>query len=177
MGSVGTRCLVMLLVDHHDKPLFLQLKEARRSVISQYFKSPAFKHEGARVVQGQRLMQAASDLFLGWSTGPSGRHFYLRQLRDMKLSVEIELLDSTLLAGYARLCGWAMARAHAKSGNAAIEIAAYIGRGDQFAEALVGYAADYADQVERDYEAFIKAARSGEIEARSDEDMAADFRV
>lgn len=177
VGSVGTRCLVMLLVDHHDKPLFLQLKEARRSVISQYFKSPAFKHEGARVVQGQRLMQAASDLFLGWSTGPSGRHFYLRQLRDMKLSVEIELLDSTLLAGYARLCGWAMARAHAKSGNAAIEIAAYIGRGDQFAEALVGYAADYADQVERDYEAFIKAARSGEIEARSDEDMAADFRV
>jgi uncharacterized protein (DUF2252 family) len=177
VGSVGTRCLVMLLVDHHGKPLFLQLKEARRSVISQYYKSAPYKHEGARVVQGQRLLQAASDLFLGWSTGPAGRHFYFRQLRDMKLSVELELLDSTLLAGYARLCGWAMARAHAKSGNAAIEIAAYIGRSDQFAEALTGYAADYADQVERDYDAFIKAARSGEIVARSDEDMAADFRV
>lgn len=177
VGSVGTRCLVMLLVDHHDKPLFLQIKEARRSVISQYFKSPAFKHEGARVVQGQRLLQAASDLFLGWSTGPSGRHFYFRQLRDMKLSVELDLLDSTLLAGYARLCGWAMARAHAKSGNSAIEIAAYIGRSDQFAEALSGYGAAYADQVERDYDAFLKAARNGEISARGDEDMAADFRV
>ncbi|WP_027817171.1 DUF2252 domain-containing protein [Paraburkholderia bannensis] len=177
VGSVGTRCLVMMLVDHYDKPLFLQIKEARRSVISQYFKSPAFKHEGARVVHGQRLLQAASDLFLGWSTGPSGRHFYFRQLRDMKLSVELDLLDSTLLAGYARMCGWAMARAHAKSGNSAIEIAAYIGRSDQFAEALVGYGAAYADQVERDYDAFVKAARSGEISARSDEDMAADFRV
>lgn len=177
VGSVGTRCLVMLLVDHHDKPLFLQIKEARRSVISQYFKSPAFKHEGARVVQGQRLLQAASDLFLGWSTGPSGRHFYFRQLRDMKLSVELDLLDSTLLAGYARLCGWAMARAHAKSGNSAIEIAAYIGRSDQFAEALSGYGAAYADQVERDYDVFLKAARNGEISARGDEDMAADFRV
>ncbi|WP_322092669.1 DUF2252 domain-containing protein [Paraburkholderia bannensis] len=177
VGSVGTRCLVMMLVDHYDKPLFLQIKEARRSVISQYFKSPAFKHEGARVVHGQRLLQAASDLFLGWSTGPSGRHFYFRQLRDMKLSVELDLLDSTLLAGYARMCGWAMARAHAKSGNSAIEIAAYIGRSDQFAEALVGYGAAYADQVERDYDAFVKAARSGEISARGDEDMAADFRV
>jgi hypothetical protein len=177
VGSVGTRCLVMLLIDHHEKPLFLQIKEARRSVISQYFKSPAFKHEGQRVVQGQRLLQAASDLFLGWSTGPSGRHFYFRQLRDMKLSVELDLLDSTLLAGYARLCGWAMARAHAKSSNSAIEIAAYIGRSDQFAEALAAYGAAYADQVERDYDVFVKAARSGDISARSDEDMAADFRV
>ncbi|MCG5074301.1 DUF2252 domain-containing protein [Paraburkholderia tagetis] len=187
VGSVGTRCLVVLLVDHHGKPLFLQLKEARQSVVSQYFKAPAFKHkkgheghgghEGARVVQGQRLLQAASDLFLGWSTGPSGRHFYFRQLRDMKLSVELETLDSTLLAGYARMCGWAMARAHAKSGNAAIEIASYVGRGDSFAEALAGYAAHYADQVERDFDAFVKAARSGEIVARSDEDMAADFRI
>jgi uncharacterized protein (DUF2252 family) len=177
VGSVGTRCLVALLTDHHDKPLFLQLKEARRSVIQQFYKSPAFRHEGARVVQGQRLLQAASDIFLGWSTGPSGRHFYLRQLRDMKLSVELELLDSTLLEGYARLCGWAMARAHAKSGNTAIEIAAYIGRNDPFAEALVDYAFAYADQVERDYDVFLKAVRSGKILARSDEDMAADFRV
>ncbi|QGZ63920.1 DUF2252 domain-containing protein [Paraburkholderia acidisoli] len=177
VGSVGTRCLVMLLTDHHEKPLFLQVKEARASVVAQYYKSQKCKHEGARVVQGQRLLQAASDIFLGWTTGPSGRHFYVRQLRDMKLSVELELLDSTLLAGYARLCGWAMARAHAKSGNASIEIGAYIGKSDQFAEALVSYAFAYADQVERDYEAFVKAARKGEIVARGDEDMAADFRV
>ncbi|MEM5316683.1 DUF2252 domain-containing protein [Paraburkholderia sp. JHI869] len=177
VGSVGTRCLVMLLVDHHEKPLFLQVKEARRSVISQYFKSPSIKHEGARVVHGQRLLQAASDIFLGWTTGPAGRHFYVRQLRDMKLSVDLQLLDSTLLCGYARLCGWALARAHAKSGSAAIEIGSYIGRSDQFAEALTGYAFAYADQVERDYDVFIKAARSGAIVARSDEDMAADFRV
>jgi hypothetical protein len=129
------------------------------------------------VVHGQRLLQAASDIFLGWTTGPSGRNFYVRQLRDMKLSVDLELLDSTLLAGYARLCGWALARAHAKSGSASIEIASYIGRNDQFAEALTGYAFAYADQVERDYDAFVKAARSGAIVARSDEDMAADFRV
>jgi len=177
VGSVGTRCLVMLLVDHHEKPLFLQVKEARRSVVSQYFKSSAIKHEGARVVHGQRMLQAASDIFLGWTTGPAGRYFYVRQLRDMKLSADIELLDSTLLAGYARLCGWALARAHAKSGSASIEIASYIGRGDQFAEALTAYAFAYADQVERDYDAFVKAARSGAIVARSDEDMAADFRV
>jgi hypothetical protein len=95
----------------------------------------------------------------------------------MKLSVDLQLLDSTLLCGYARLCGWALARAHAKSGSAAIEISSYIGRSDQFAEALTAYAFSYADQVERDYDVFLKAARSGAIVARSDDDMAADFRV
>jgi uncharacterized protein (DUF2252 family) len=177
VGSVGTRCLVVLLVDHMGKPLFLQLKEARPSVIAQFYKSPAVKHQGERVVQGQRMLQAASDIFLGWGTGPLGRHFYFRQLRDMKLSANIELFDSDLLDGYARLCGWIMARAHAKASGQAIEISSYIGRSDQFAEALTGYASAYADQVERDYDAFMKACRSGKLEARTDEDMAADFRV
>ncbi|HEX3379934.1 MAG TPA: DUF2252 domain-containing protein [Paraburkholderia sp.] len=177
VGSVGTRCLVVLLVDHAGKPLFVQVKEARPSVIAQFYKSPALKHQGERVVQGQRMLQAASDIFLGWATGPFGRHFYFRQLRDMKLSANIELFDSELLEGYARLCGWVMARAHAKASSQAIEISAYIGRGDQFAEALSGYSMAYADQVERDYDVFLKACRSGKLEARSDEDMAADFRV
>ncbi|CAG4920104.1 DUF2252 domain-containing protein [Paraburkholderia gardini] len=184
VGSVGTRCLVMLNTDHLDKPLFLQIKEASQSVIGQYFKPPqhfrteaGIRHHGERVVRGQRALQAVSDIFLGWTTGPSGRNFYVRQLRDMKLSANIELFDNTLLEGYARICGWIMARAHAKASGRAIEISAYIGRGDQFAEALTGYASAYADQVEKDYDVFIKACRNGDLEARTDEDMAADFRV
>ncbi|CAG4887199.1 DUF2252 domain-containing protein [Paraburkholderia saeva] len=183
VGSVGTRCLVMLNTDHLGKPLFLQIKEANKSVVGQYYKLPheykalGIKHHGERVVRGQRVLQAVSDIFLGWATGPSGRHFYVRQLRDMKLSANIELFDNTLLDGYARICGWIMARAHAKASGRAIEIGAYIGRGDQFAEALVGYASAYADQVEKDYDVFITACRNGDLEARTEEDMAADFRV
>lgn len=177
VGSVGTRCLVLLSTDYMGKPLFLQIKEARQSVVSRYFKAPTLKHEGERVVRGQRVLQAASDIFLGWATGPAGRHFYFRQLRDMKLSANIELFDNDLLQGYAQLCGWVMARAHAKASGKAIEIGAYIGRGDQFAEALTDYAFAYADQVERDYDTFLKACRNGDLEARTDEDMAADFRV
>jgi uncharacterized protein (DUF2252 family) len=177
VDSVGTRCLVALLVDHMGKPLFLQFKEARPSVIAQFHKSPPVKHEGERVVQGQHRLQAASDIFLGWATGPHGRHFYFRQLRDMRLAANLELFDSDLLDGYARLCGWILARAHAKASGQAIEISAYIGRGDQFAEALTSYATSYADQVERDYHVFLKACRSGELQARSDEDMAADFQL
>jgi uncharacterized protein (DUF2252 family) len=177
VGSVGTRCLVLLAIDALGKPLFLQLKEAGRSVVARYFKSPAPRHEGERVVRGQQLLQAASDMFLGWATGPHGRQFYVRQLLDMKLSANIELMDAELLTGYARLCGWALARAHAKAGGQAVEIGAYIGRSDQFAEALAEYAAAYADQVERDYDVFVAACRSGKLEARSDEDLAADFRV
>jgi hypothetical protein len=105
VGSVGTRCLVLLMTDELGKPMFLQIKEARRSVIDQHFDAERLAHGGERVVRGQRAMQAASDIFLGWATGPSGRHFYFRQLRDMKLSANIELFDIDLLEGYARLCG------------------------------------------------------------------------
>ncbi|CAB3787804.1 hypothetical protein LMG28688_02545 [Paraburkholderia caffeinitolerans] len=177
VGSVGTFCLVMLLIDSHSKPLFLQVKEARESVIAQHFTADGLAHQGQRVVTGQRLLQAASDAFLGWTTGPAKRYFYVRQLRDMKISAEVERMNNTLLQGYARLCGWALARAHAKASGKAVEIAAYLGNGDRFAEALTEYAFDYAAQNEKDYETFIKACRSGKLEARSDEDMAADFRV
>ncbi|SOE86919.1 Uncharacterized conserved protein, DUF2252 family [Burkholderia sp. YR290] len=177
VGSVGTRCLIHLMVDRHGKPIFLQIKEATQSVVARYFKSPAVEHEGQRVVEGQRLMQAASDLFLGWTKGPLGRHFYMRQLRDMKLSPQIELMDAPLLAEFAALCGWVLARSHAKASGLAREISDYIGRGDQMAEALVKYSEAYADQVERDYEVFVSACRSGKLEARTDADMAADFRM
>jgi hypothetical protein len=177
VGSVGTRCLVLLMMDELGKPMFLQIKEARRSVIDQHFDGERLDHGGERVVRGQRAMQAASDIFLGWATGPSGRHFYFRQLRDMKLSANIEFFDIDLLEGYARLCGWILARAHAKASGKAIEIGAYLGQGTQFAEAMVACSRNYADQVERDFDLFTQAVRSGRIVARTDEDMAADFQV
>ncbi len=177
VGSVGTRCLIQLMIDSHGKPLFLQVKEATQSVVARFFKGPSVSHEGRRVVEGQRLMQAASDLFLGWAKGPFGRHFYFRQLRDMKLSAQIELLDAELLGQYGALCGRVLARAHAKASGHAVEIGGYLGSSDRMAQALVGYSNAYADQVERDYAQFVKACRSGRLEARTDADMAADFRV
>lgn len=177
VGSVGTRCMVQLMIDSHGKPLFLQVKEATKSVVARYFKSPAVTHEGRRVVEGQRLMQAASDLFLGWSKGPFGRHFYIRQLRDMKFSADIELMDASMLAAYGRVCGWVLARAHAKAGGLAAEISGYLGTSDRMAESMISYANAYADQVERDYDTFVSACRAGRVEARTDADMAADFNV
>lgn len=177
VGSVGTRCMIQLMIDSHGKPIFLQVKEAMRSVVSRYFRCPAVAHEGRRVVEGQRLMQAASDLFLGWTKGPLGRYFYVRQLRDMKLSPQIELMDAEILGRYGALCGWVLARAHAKAGGLAAEISGYLGTGDRMAEVMVGYSNSYADQVEKDYERFVAACRSGRLEARTDADMAADFRV
>ncbi|AJP56404.1 hypothetical protein UC34_04125 [Pandoraea vervacti] len=177
VGSVGTFCLVMLFVDAHGKPLFLQVKEARESVISRYFPTGKVTHQGLRVVAGQRLLQAASDAFLGWTTGPNGRNFYFRQLRDMKISADVERMSDTILLGYARICGWALARAHAKSGGLAVEISSYAGDGKRLADAMTDYALAYATQNEKDYDAFIRACRSGKLVARSDEDMAADFRV
>ncbi|CAM2149123.1 DUF2252 domain-containing protein [Pararobbsia alpina] len=178
VGSVGTRCLIMLFVDHFGKPMFLQIKEASKSVVSQFYKSHSpIKNQGQRVVVGQRVMQAASDPFLGWAAGPLGRHVYFRQLRDMKLSPEIELYSADLLEQYGRLCGWVLARAHAKAGGMAIELSSYIGKSDAFALALTDYATAYADQVEKDFEVFQKACRDGKLEARSDSDIASDFLV
>lgn len=177
VGSVGTFCLVMLFVDCHGNPLFLQVKEARASVISNYFPATGPSHQGERVVAGQRLLQAASDSFLGWTTGPANRHFYFRQLRDMKVSAEVERMSNTVLQGYARMCGWALARAHAKAGGKAIEMSSYIGSGERLADALVEYAFAYAKQNEADYAQFIKACRTGRLEARGDEEMAQDFRI
>jgi len=175
VGSVGTRCLVALLTDEQEFPLFLQFKEARRSVLADYVKVKSrVRHEGQRVVDGQRLMQSASDLFLGWASGPSGRHFYVRQLRDMKISAELENFDAEAFAAYGRLCGRALARAHAKSSGHASQISGYIGKSDALAEALVKYAKSYTDQNDRDYERFQQACRKGQLRARSEADFAAD---
>lgn len=165
VGSVGLRCLVLLLVDDQEQPLFLQIKEAVPSELAPYVPTAPspFAHQGQRVVVGQRLMQSSSDYFLGWSTGPGGRHFHLRQWRDMKISPDVEAFDAPLLAHYARLCGWALARAHARAGGLAPEIAAYLGRGDAFADALTVYAHGYADVVERDFRRFRQACRSGRL--------------
>ncbi|WP_233837616.1 DUF2252 domain-containing protein [Paraburkholderia sp. ZP32-5] len=175
VGSVGTRCLILLMVDQHEKPLFIQFKEASTSVIARYFKAPGPKHQGQRVVDGQQLMQGASDPFLGWTSGPFGRPIYGRQLRDMKISATLELFAKDTFRQYASMCGWVLARAHAKAGGVAIEVDGYLGNGDQMTQALVLYSRAYADQVEKDYERFRNACRSGRLEARTDVDMAADF--
>ena len=177
VGSVGTRCLVLLLTDAAEAPMMLQFKQANASVLARYSpaKSRGIKHQGERAVLGQRLMQAASDRFLGITTGPFGRHFYVRQLRDMKVSAEVETFDANLLARYGDLCGKVLARAHAKSGGFATQVSAYLGTSSTFAEALVAYANGYADQVERDYSFFRDACRSGRVTAQTEADFAADF--
>jgi uncharacterized protein (DUF2252 family) len=166
VGSVGTRCFIVLLQGEHDDPLFLQIKEARKSVLQPFTGHSAWTNEGERVVSGQRLMQAVSDIFLGWARGPRGRDVYVRQLRDMKVSLELDKVQAEHLVLYGGLCGAALARAHAKAGRAQ-EIAGYLGAGTTFDDALGQYATGYADQVERDYEVFRDATRSGRLKTET----------
>jgi len=161
VGSVGTRCYLSLLLADDDDPLFLQIKEARRSVLESPRGKSRYAHQGFRVVEGQRVMQAASDIFLGWAR-TKGHDYYVRQFRDMKVSAEIETFRPGTLVGYASLCGWTLARAHAKAGDAAM-IAGYLGSSDQFDDALAQYSEAYADQAERDFETFQAAIRSGRL--------------
>ena len=165
VGSVGTRAYVVLLEgrDEND-PLFLQVKEAGRSVLENYVKSNTYEHHGHRVVAVQRLMQAASDIFLGWFRGTEGRDFYWRQLKDMKGSANVEGMSPDELVIYAGLCGWALARAHARSGDR-VQIAAYLGKGERFDGAVADFAVAYADQTERDHAALCAAVKSGRIPA------------
>ena len=167
VGSVGTRCFVILLMNENKEPVFLQVKEARPSVLEPLAKQTEFEHQGERIVQGQRLIHSASDIFLGWATGPKGRQFYLRQLRDKKLSPEIELWDEVLLSGYAALCGNVLARAHCKTGQGAF-ICGYLGKGDAFANAICHFAKAYADQTEKDYTDFMKAVKAGRFAIEDD---------
>jgi uncharacterized protein (DUF2252 family) len=164
VGSVGTRCFVALFLADEDDPLFLQTKEARRSVLEPPQRKSRFKHQGLRVVEGQRLMQAASDIFLGWANS-GGHDYYVRQFRDMKVSAEPETFKPGTLLSYATMCGWALARAHAKAGDASM-IAGYLGSNDSFDEALVKYSLAYADQAESDFEAFRNAIRSGRLSTK-----------
>jgi uncharacterized protein (DUF2252 family) len=166
VGSVGTRAFIVLLAgrDAQD-PLFLQVKEATASVLESYLPKSRYRQHGERVVQGQLLMQAASDIFLGWTRGvDTSRHFYWRQLRDMKGSALVELMAPITLAYYARLCGWTLARAHARSGDP-VATAEYLGGGDAFDRSITDFCERYADQNEQDYEEFVKAVRSGRLEA------------
>lgn len=165
VGSVGTRCHVVLLMDADgDAPIFLQIKQAEVSVLAPYAGASQYEHEGERVVTGQRLMQAASDVFLGWAVGPYGNHYYVRQLRDMKGSVSIDRLGPDELTRYAMLCGVTLARAHARSGDPAA-VAGYLGTGDQFDRAIVSFAHCYADQTVADHAALEQAVADGRIEA------------
>jgi uncharacterized protein (DUF2252 family) len=166
VGSVGTRAFIVLLQgrDQQD-PLFLQVKEATRSVLEGPLRKSRYKQHGERVVQGQRMMQAASDIFLGWTKGvEDNRYFYWRQLRDMKGSAVVEAMTPVGLRFYAGICGWTLARAHARSGDP-VAIAAYLGEGDQFDRSISDFAKRYADQNELDYQAFADAIRSGRLEA------------
>ena len=168
IGSVGTRCAVVLLMSRDDDVLILQVKEARASVLEPYAKRCRYENQGERVVAGQRLMQSSSDIFLGWVGDVDGRDYYIRQLRDMKFSAPLEQATARQLDQYVKLCGWSLARAHAKSGDAAA-IGGYLGKGERFDEALVRFAVAYADQTERDHAALVKAVRSGRVEMLSEQ--------
>ena len=162
VGSVGTRCYIVLLdAGHSSDPLLLQLKQAEASIVEPFAGRSTHHNHGQRVVFGQRLMQSASDIFLGWSS--EGEHDdYFRQLRDMKGSADVEAMSALDLCDYAKLCGWVLARAHARAGDAA-PIAGYLGNGEAFDDATANFALAYADQNDRDYETLQAAARSGRI--------------
>lgn len=165
IGSVGTRCAVALLMAHENDGLILQIKEARRSVLEPYAQPCIFENQGERVVAGQRIMQTASDMFLGWSDSADGHQFYVRQLSDVKGSIDAVSLTPRQLLAYASLCGRALALTHARSGDPAT-LSGYLGSGDIFDRAIARFAATYADVVESDYTAFIAAIERGDIEAR-----------
>ena len=169
VGSVGTWCGIALFLASEQDPLFLQIKEARASVLEAYAGRSIYPNHAQRVVTGYRLMQSASDLFLGWSKGPKGRHLYVRQLKDMKLGALVEVFNRSAMIHYAELCGSALAHAHARSGEPG-KISGYLGKSDRFDEAIGDFAAAYADQAERDYKVFRKAVRDGVLEAETVEE-------
>ena len=177
VGSVGTEAFILLLLgDRPDEPLFLQLKEAQESVLAPFAGPTEYKHEGERVVRGQRLMQAATDPLLGWTSGigsgggssrgllTASKDYYVRQLRDMKGSMSVPLMDPHQLNYYGRLCGWALARAHARTGRASM-ISGYLGSSEAFDHAMADFAMAYADQNARDYQALLQAVSSARIQA------------
>lgn len=165
VGSVGTRCFVALLAGRmNGSPLFLQVKEAEQSVLAPHTAASKFRNQGHRVVHGQRLTQAASDIFLGWASGTDGRHYYWRQLRDMKGSPVIEEMSRSYLRDYAALCGHTLARAHARSGDR-VAIASYLGSSDAFDRAMIEFALAYADQTTIDHQSLLAAIESGRIVA------------
>jgi uncharacterized protein (DUF2252 family) len=168
VGSVGTFCGILLLLSGSGDPLFLQFKEARQSVLEPYAGPGPYKHNGERIMRGQRLMQAASDMFLGWMTGAgeAERTFYVRQLKDVKLKPMVEVAIPEGVELWARYCGHALARAHARSGDPVL-LSAYMDDGPAFEDAMADFATAYADQTERDHEALAAAVRSGRVQAQT----------
>jgi uncharacterized protein (DUF2252 family) len=170
IGSVGTRCGVALFFSEDNHPLILQVKEANRSVLEPYTNPSRYQHQGQRVVVGQRLMQSSSDIFLGWARSSRGNDYYVRQLRDMKFSIPVDGCTAGQLDRYAEVCGWTLARAHAKSGDATT-ISGYLGKSDEFDEAMETFAVAYADQTEHDYAALVQAHKSGRIRAIMEDEI------
>jgi uncharacterized protein (DUF2252 family) len=171
VGSVGTRAWIVLMLGRdNDDPLFLQVKEAQASVLEPFAGRSQYRNHGRRVVEGQRLMQAASDIMLGWirATGIDGarRDFYVRQLWDSKWSIDVDAMVPEGLERYGEICGWTLARAHARSGDE-VEIAAYLGSGDNFDRAIAEFSVRYADQNERDHAALVAAIEAGDVEAEA----------
>jgi uncharacterized protein (DUF2252 family) len=163
VGSVGTFCGILLLMASEHDPLFLQFKQARPSVLEAYAGKSLHSNHGQRIVHGCRMMQSASDLFLGWTEGELGRQFYVRQLKDMKIKPLVEVFTPGVMRQYAELCGWTLAHAHARSGEPA-KISGYLGKSDKFDKAIADFSTAYADQSERDHESLLKAARAGKLE-------------
>jgi uncharacterized protein (DUF2252 family) len=168
VGSVGTRCAVVLLMAGPRDPLLLQVKEARASVLTPYAGRSKFRNQGERVVTGQRMLQSASDVFLGWTDDGRGHDFYFRQLRDMRMKIDVAGMSKQDWFEYVQLCGWVLARAHARTGEPA-KIAGYLGKTDVFEESIAKFAVAYANQTDRDYAAFVKAIRAGRIRAGGSE--------
>lgn len=166
VGSAGTRCAVALLMARPRDFLVLQFKEARRSVLEPYAGKSRYDNQGERVVVGQRMLQAASDVFLGWTCDDAGHDYYFRQLHDMKVKIDVEAMSKSDWFEYVNLCGWALARAHARTGDPA-RIAGYLGKSDAFDRAVAKFAAAYADQTERDHAALLRAIATGRIRAAS----------
>jgi uncharacterized protein (DUF2252 family) len=164
VGSVGTRCDVALLMAGKDDALVLQLKEALPSVLEAYAGKSRYPNRGERVVTGQRMLQAASDVFLGWTRADDGRDYYFRQLRDMKMKFDLESMTKSEWLEYVQICGWTLARAHARTGDAA-RIGGYMGKNATFDEAIGEFAVAYADQTERDHAELVKAIRAGQVRA------------
>lgn len=164
VGSVGTRCAAMLLMAGKRDPLFLQFKQANASVLEQYVCKSEYGNHGERVVRGQRMLQAASDVFLGWTRDDDGHDYYFRQLRDMRLKIDMEKMVREDWSEYVEVCGWALARAHARTGDP-VMIAGYLGKSDSFDAAISKFAVAYADQTERDHEKLLRAIRAGILPA------------
>jgi uncharacterized protein (DUF2252 family) len=167
VGSVATRCAVALLMAGPNDPLFLQFKQAGTSVLAPYAGKSRYQNQGERVVTGQRMLQSASDVFLGWASDDEGRDYYFRQLRDMRMKIDVSQMSRQDCLEYVEICGWALARAHARTGDSA-RIAGYLGKKDTFDQAMGTFALAYADQTERDYAELVKAIRAGKLPAGMD---------